>query len=214
MDWHYGENGRQEGPVSEDRLLELVRDGVIKPDTLVWHSGMSGWRPFREAGPGGPPPMTSGPVRRYGGFWIRVGAHLIDGIILSIVEGVLAITAFGGTFVEVLRQASTGSAPDPAAIVSMLVSIGLMQLVGFGVTVAYFSFFHYRYGATPGKMACGLKVVTPEGGGISVGQAIGRYFGSILSGLILCIGFMMAGWDEEKRSLHDRMAGTRVIRIR
>jgi uncharacterized RDD family membrane protein YckC len=70
------------------------------------------------------------------------------------------------------------------------------------------------YGATPGKMALGLKIVRPDGGPISAGRAVGRYFAEILSALTLMIGYMMAGWDSEKRALHDRIADTRVIKTR
>lgn len=62
-------------------------------------------------------------------------------------------------------------------------------------------------------MALKLKIVRPNGDPITYGRALGRYFGEMLSGLILCIGFMMAGWDEEKRTLHDRVCDTRVIRL-
>jgi uncharacterized RDD family membrane protein YckC len=95
-----------------------------------------------------------------------------------------------------------------------MAGIGLAETLSLAVGLTYYCFFWVRYGATPGKMALGLKVVNPDGGPISAGQAVGRYFSLILSGLILCIGFMMAGWDDQKRALHDRIAGTRVIRIR
>lgn len=89
--------------------------------------------------------------------------------------------------------------------------IGTVPPVSLALGICYFVFFWTQYGATPGKMVLKLKVITPEGGFISAGQAVGRYFSQILSGLILCIGFMMAGWDSEKRALHDRIANTRVI---
>jgi uncharacterized RDD family membrane protein YckC len=62
-------------------------------------------------------------------------------------------------------------------------------------------------------MVLGLKVVTANGGLISVGRAFGRYFAQILSGLILGIGYIMAAFDEQKRALHDHICGTRVIRV-
>ena len=58
-----------------------------------------------------------------------------------------------------------------------------------------------------------LKIVRPDGAPITYLRAFGRYFAEILSTLILFIGFMMAGWDEEKRALHDRICDTRVIRL-
>jgi len=81
------------------------------------------------------------------------------------------------------------------------------------MSMAYFVGFNGRFGATPGKMVLKLKIVRPDGEPISYGRAFGRYFAKMLSSLIFCIGYMMAGWDEQKRALHDRIADTRVIHV-
>jgi uncharacterized RDD family membrane protein YckC len=266
MDWHYAENGQQAGPVSEEELLQLAQSGAVTPDTLIWHSGMDGWKPFREARPGLPPPLPSdAPKRmcascnrsfpvtdlaifgespicaeckpawtqrlrqgmtstvtgyvRYAGFWIRGGALVIDGIITGAAMGIVFFLFFGGTFTALIRETARagaqGSQPDPAAIADlmapMMASMGLFQLLGLAASLTYYAWFLFRFGATPGKMAVGIKVVRPDGSPISVGQAIGRYFAHLLSAIILYVGFMMAGWDDQKRALHDRLADTRVI---
>jgi uncharacterized RDD family membrane protein YckC len=66
--------------------------------------------------------------------------------------------------------------------------------------------------ATLGKKALGLEVTDLEGKRIGFGRASGRFFGKILSVLILWIGFIMAGFTEKKQALHDMLAGTLVIR--
>ena len=66
--------------------------------------------------------------------------------------------------------------------------------------------------ATLGKKALGLEVTDLEGKRIGFGRASGRFFGKILSALILWIGFIMAGFTERKQALHDMLAGTLVIR--
>jgi uncharacterized RDD family membrane protein YckC len=77
----------------------------------------------------------------------------------------------------------------------------------------YYAFFEAsEFQATPGKMALGLIVTDEEGVRIGFGRATGRYFGKILSGLILYIGFMMAGWTQKKQALHDILAKTLVVR--
>ena len=63
-------------------------------------------------------------------------------------------------------------------------------------------------------MALGLKVVTPEGLPISYGRAFGRSAAEILSRLICFIGYIIAGFDQQKRALHDHIASTRVIKVR
>jgi uncharacterized RDD family membrane protein YckC len=138
-------------------------------------------------------------TRVYAGFWIRFVAVFIDGIALWIVNFALELAM--GTAITRPR--------DMSAVMGMM---GLNFLISTAISLFYEAFFLVQYGATPGKMIFGLKVITPDGGPISWGRAIGRYFAKILSGITLCIGYIMAGFDSEKRALHDYIAGTRVIR--
>jgi uncharacterized RDD family membrane protein YckC len=80
------------------------------------------------------------------------------------------------------------------------------------IGATYEGVFVSRFAATPGKMALNLKVVRPDGSPLSLGRAFARYFAKVLSGLILGIGFIMAGFDSQKRALHDRLCDTRVIK--
>lgn len=65
---------------------------------------------------------------------------------------------------------------------------------------------------TLGKMATGLKVTDLNGNRISFGRASGRYFGRILSGIILDIGFLMIAFTQKKQGLHDMIAETLVVK--
>jgi len=56
-----------------------------------------------------------------------------------------------------------------------------------------------------------LKVVMEDGGPVSYGRATGRFFAEILSGMVCYIGYIIAGFDSQKRSLHDHICSTRVI---
>jgi uncharacterized RDD family membrane protein YckC len=127
----------------------------------------------------------------YAGFWIRLGAKFIDGIILGMVGFMIGVVAgvIGGRGAAVLIN-----------ILSNVIYIG------------YVTYFLGAYGATPGKMACGLKVVRPDGEKISYARACGRFFAEFLSSITLGIGYIMAAFDEEKRSLHDRICDTRVVK--
>src|SRR5205085_5724862 len=129
---------------------------------------------------------------RYAGFWIRTGAIIIDGLITSLVLGTVFFVFYGAAFVEIFRQAAEagrqGNQVDPAALAPMFASIGVFQLFAFVASAAYSVFFVVKYGATPGKMAVGIKIVRPDGGPVPVGQAIGRYFAHMLSAIILYIG--------------------------
>ncbi len=135
---------------------------------------------------------------KYGGFWIRFGAKFIDGILVSIVNMVLIF--FAGMLIAI-------SSPEQAALGGV---IGiLIQVI---VAAAYTTFFLGKFAATPGKMACGLKVITAENEKVSYLRALGRHFSEFISGIIFGIGYLMAAWDDEKRTLHDRICNTRVIK--
>ena len=140
-------------------------------------------------------------ARVYGGFWIRFLAVLIDGIALWVVN--FAIELGMGTRIT-----------NPADLAGAMGMLGVNFVISTGISLVYESVFLVQYGATPGKMVFGLKVIVADGGPMTYGRAIGRYFAKILSGITLMIGYIMAGFDSEKRALHDYIAGTRVIRTK
>lgn len=137
---------------------------------------------------------------RYAGFWIRAVAYLVDTLILYVANVLIMLLPFMGA-------ASTAN-PEAASLWVTL----LTMLLSTGLGAAYFTGFTGRFGATPGKMALGLRVVRADGGRVSYLRALGRHFGTLLSSLILCVGFIMAAFDDEKRTLHDRICDTRVVR--
>jgi uncharacterized RDD family membrane protein YckC len=71
-----------------------------------------------------------------------------------------------------------------------------------------------RYQASLGKMALGIVVTDLSGQRISFGRATGRHFAKIISKITIYIGYMMAGWTQQKQALHDMIAGCLVIRKR
>lgn len=143
---------------------------------------------------------TSGQMR-YGGFWIRVGARIIDSIILQVFNYILLMVVFLGFSIE-------DSVSNPGPIVAMTV---LQVCVSIVISLSYEVWFVGKFRATPGKMLCGLVIVRPDGDRVSYMRVLGRQFATGLSALILGIGYIMAGFDREKRALHDRICDTRVI---
>ena len=150
-------------------------------------------------------------VLNYAGFWIRFGAQFIDGIILGVVNFVISLLGMGVIFGSVM--ASGHKADGAASAVAMILAQLVIFAIQITIQMSYETFFIGKFGATPGKMACKLKVVQPDGSPITYGRAFGRFWGKQLSTLTLCIGYMMAGFDkEEHRALHDRICNTRVIK--
>ncbi len=136
----------------------------------------------------------------YAGFWIRFGAIAIDGFILWILNLLL--------FIPLGMLAPTTEA-NPLMFLSFMPVLIIFQ---YAIPAAYDTWFIGKYGATPGKMACKLRVVVEDGGQVTYLRALGRHFGKWLSSMILAIGFIMAAFDDQKRTLHDRICETRVVR--
>jgi len=142
----------------------------------------------------------------YGGFWIRVVAYIVDGILLNIVFGVLSVVM--GVSLMPTRFSNMDS-------VDALTSMGQLQLVSLVVTWLYFALLESSArGATVGKMIFGLRVVTDQGNRLSFLHATGRFFAKFISAIILCIGFIMVAFTDRKRGLHDIIASTLVIKAR
>jgi uncharacterized RDD family membrane protein YckC len=136
---------------------------------------------------------------RYAGFGIRFGAKFLDGLILGV--------PFMIVYVAVLIPQVRPGASNGVALLPLLMQAGMLL-----VQMAYQIFFLGKYGATPGKMICKLRVVTGEGSPISYGRATGRFFAELLSGMICYIGYIMVAFDNpQKRALHDHICNTRVV---
>ena len=135
----------------------------------------------------------------YAGFWIRFAAKFVDWLILGVPFMVIY-------FLVILSQANAREQD-----VRFIVLIYSLQFCFIFIQMAYQIFFLGKYGATPGKMACKIKVVKADGGRIGYGRATGRFFAEMLSGMICYIGYIIVAFDSQKRALHDHICNTRVI---
>ncbi len=98
------------------------------------------------------------------------------------------------------------NAPSPTLLGLLPVGYALLSL-------SYYVYFWGGRGATPGKSLLGLTVRTEEGvAPIGYGRAVVRVFGYLVSSLFFCLGFLRIAFSEDKRGLHDLIAGTRVTR--
>lgn len=143
---------------------------------------------------------------RYGGFWIRFLAFVIDSVINNIIG--IAIGIALGLFI--------GMGVSAAAIQMTEFNEFLLSIISFILSLIttwlYFALFQSsKYMATPGKMVFGLIVVDKEYKRLSFAHATGRFFATIVSTITFLIGFIMAAFTARKRALHDMIAGTYVI---
>ena len=141
--------------------------------------------PPEAAGP--PPTEMGGPSGPRAGFWRRFAGLLIDGILLSIVTGIVSRAIHG----------TTGS------------------LVGFVIDAAYFTILiGASRGQTLGQMALGIRVIDfNTGGPIGYGRAFIRWIVSIISTIVIFLGYFWMLWDKEKQCWHDKAANDVVVPV-
>ena len=156
--------------------------------------------------------FTPAPAVQYAGFWLRFVAYLIDSFVVGAVAMAIAIPLILALGLGAGLTAAGGD-PNPAAIMALI-----SLYFGFIVAAVIGQWLYFAYSessswqATVGKKVLGLKVTDLDGNRISFGKATGRFFGKILSGMIMNIGFIMAGFTEKKQALHDLLASTLVVK--
>ncbi|MBI2935484.1 MAG: RDD family protein [Chloroflexi bacterium] len=132
------------------------------------------------------------------GFWIRLGAYLIDDVLLLALVVVLVAVFFGANVAAQSAGASTLAS----------------NLIGALLSILYFTLTIGSWGATLGKRMLGLKVVRTDGSPVSYLRSLLRFLCYNLSLLPVGLGFVWIAWDEQKRGWHDYICDTKVIRAR
>jgi len=152
------------------------------------------------------------PALEFAGFWRRLIASLIDVFALAVICSVVFLTfapyhwfGFEGLW------GSTDVLGEPVWRAVPYLIAG--NVLSFLVNVAYFVLFWIWRGQTPGKMLLGIKLVRQDGSKVTIGVALLRYLGYIVSGAVLFIGFIWIAFDSRKQGFHDKMAETYVVRI-
>jgi uncharacterized RDD family membrane protein YckC len=142
---------------------------------------------------------TDAAVGVYAGFWKRFAAFILDYII------VVVLAMMAGAVIGLIYGVGAGAPTDDVAS-------GLGAIAGFLVWWLYYALMESSATqATLGKMALGIRVVDGEGNAVSFWRATGRNLSKLLSGLILMIGYLMAGFTPRKQALHDIVAGCLVV---
>ena len=137
---------------------------------------------------------------RYAGFWLRLVALIIDGILLGIVNFVIGMIFGGGMMAD---------PADPNAAAALGLANGIGGLIG----LAYFTLMEGgSRQATLGKSLLGLKVTGVDGNPIGYGRALLRNIAKLVSGFILGIGYIMAAFTARKQALHDMIASCLVVK--
>ena len=144
------------------------------------------------------------------GFWIRFAAYLIDSIIVGIpvyiIQFILSFLFIGGVGLAAFSDPYATEPPIGLIVLYFILTLA----ISLAVSIGYYGLMTAsKHQATLGKKLLGLKVVNEYGETVSKGQAIGRYFAYILSG-IFYIGFIMIAFGN-KQGLHDKICKTYVV---
>jgi len=159
------------------------------------------------------PPVAYAPPSIYGGFWIRLLAHLIDHVILGAVAAPLFFITVLPSIIRIAHQAERDQEPSPEMIIAIVSSVFVYIALAFVGQWLYEALLtSSSWQGTIGKRVLRLKVVDEAGNRIGFGRATGRFFAKILSSMFLYIGFIMIGFTERKTGLHDMLAGTKVLK--
>ena len=156
----------------------------------------------------------------YAGFWLRVVAAIIDGLIIGIPFVVIAVVIFASAL-PMIRNFGSEPNPNPFLLISLFFPrLLLLAALGLAGTWLYWSLLESSsWQATLGKKALGLYVTDLTGAPISFGRASGRFFAGrgiayvpSIGGLYFLVDCIMAGVTEKKQALHDMIAGCLVQR--
>jgi len=135
----------------------------------------------------------------YAGFWKRFGAIFIDGLVVN-------IPIYIAFLVIAFAASDTKGQPHPL-IAFAGIPLMFVQMIYEGIMLSS------KDGQTLGKIAMRLRVVRPDGSSITSGQAWGRAAMRLVLGCLWIVDYIPVFFTAEKTTLHDMVAGTRVVEI-
>ncbi len=208
--YFFSQDGSVVGPVAETVLVTLAENGSLSADAAVWRNDETATCAARQISFLAPIYLrhkgkmdATAHEPSYAGFWRRFGAAFVDGIIGTVISIIIIFIA--GFFIAILLGDRVRT--DTAQLMIILIDVAVVV-----VNWLYFACFESSsLRATPGKLACGIRVTDTNGRQISFLRATGRHFGKFLSSMTLTIGYCMAGWTEKKQALHDMICECLVV---
>ena len=205
------------GPISGEKLKDMIEGGVVKRDANVNIVGEPNWIPIEQHPPfsgffpagrpaaavGRPRPAAAAGEAKFASFWIRAAAYAIDYVltlglvtIAAVIFAIVSVTLFGQPLTEEWLDAHNLA----------------VNVAGTAIALAYYAYFSAGpWQATPGKRICGIYLIRTNGQRVDAAFAVLRDVAYIVSALPLFIGFLMVFWSDERKALHDILCGTRVV---
>jgi uncharacterized RDD family membrane protein YckC len=153
----------------------------------------------------------------YAGFWLRLVAVIIDGIIIGVAQSFIIVPLLAAVGLGFASSADTMDFSDPEQTAGFMAAVAAMMggywILAMCIQILYFTFMESsKFQATIGKLALGLIVTDLNGGKLDFTKAFIRNLCKIISNFTLLIGYIMAGFTEKKQALHDMIASTLVVK--
>ena len=145
-------------------------------------------------------------VVRYAGFWVRVGAAIIDFLVAMPFNFV-----FNRLFVTTTWQGNPFDPESSPFAAGFRSAFGWPSLVLVALTAVYSALCLSRFGGMPGMLVCGLRAVRSDGRRITFWRGVGRFFANYLNVFTLGLAYLIVVFDDQKRTLQDYLCDTRVI---
>jgi uncharacterized RDD family membrane protein YckC len=152
----------------------------------------------------------------YAGFWKRFLAVIIDGFIIGCIRWILITPILVSLGIGMVSEIKSMDTDDPATtlpiIGAIMALLGISAIISGAVWILYYSFMESsKFQASIGKLVLGIIVTDTNGNKLDFSKAFVRNICKIISSIILCIGYIMAGFTEKKQALHDIIANTLVV---
>jgi uncharacterized RDD family membrane protein YckC len=156
-----------------------------------------------------PPPVVASGLA-YGGFWLRVVATLLDGVVLSAVTTPIILLVMFPALKRAIDEAQRGSQDPPVELFARVFAvIPLIWLINWLYECLMTC---SSWQGTIGKRVLRLKVIDPAGNRVSFGRATGRSLSKLFLSGIMYVGYIMVAFTDRNQGLHDMIAGTFVVR--
>jgi uncharacterized RDD family membrane protein YckC len=188
-------------------------------DAPAHESGLPGYTSPPPPGAGGPvapafgEPTTLGGRFVLAGWWSRVGAHVIDALIIGV-----------GALILFLPLVAAGLTVDTDAGWAALIAAGIVWVLCLAVVALFYApvMMARTNGRTLGRMALNIRVVRASGEQMTFGYAVLRevvvkwllfgILGALTGGIAQIVDYLWPLWDEQNRCLHDMIVDSRVVR--
>ena len=157
-------------------------------------------------------PQYQGPQPTYAGFWIRLVARLLDGLILGIPFGIVFLVVAGAVGLFASNTSNSSQDTQNAAAAAFGGVFILLYLLVLVVQIGYWIYFWGSSGQTLGMRLLHLKVVDANTGGpIGYARATVRFLMSIVNSWACYIGWIWVAFDPRKQGWHDKVANSVVL---